>query len=157
VSAHSLAFRTRGGIGDGASGRGRGASDNPRCGGGRARIGGRGALGDHLRLRGRPWVLPRPRNRPAPAGERRSGSETSRKREEHALKFPSHQRLTRDGGRAWFALSTPTSTGRGCADGGTLKFFCGLAPNGGSVLRIFSLPNCKLAIILRIEVGWRIC
>jgi hypothetical protein len=51
VSPHPLPFRSHGGAGDGASARGRGTTVNPRCGGGgRGRIGGRGALDDHWRL-----------------------------------------------------------------------------------------------------------
>jgi hypothetical protein len=40
--------------------------------------------------------------------------------------------------RARFAPSTPTSSGRGAPDGDAPKFFCGSAPDGGSVPHSFS-------------------
>jgi hypothetical protein len=56
------------------------------------------------------------------------------------MKCPSRQRLARVGGRTWFALSTPTSAGRGRADGGAPKFICGPATDRG-VLSTRFLPS----------------
>jgi hypothetical protein len=59
-----------------------------------------------------------------------------------ALNFPSRQRLARVGGRARFALSTPRCAGRGRADGGVPKIFCGSGTDGGSVsCSFFFAPN----------------
>jgi hypothetical protein len=102
----------------------RGTTVNPRCGGGgRGQIGGRGALGDHRRLRGRHQSF-----RGGGIGRRRSGrgnraAEAAQNKWGGALKFPSRQRLARVGGRARFALSTPRCAGSGRADGGAPKFF----------------------------------
>jgi hypothetical protein len=53
------------------------------------------------------------------------------------LKCPSRQRLAQVGGRARFALSTPTSAGRGRADGGAPKFICRSGTDGGLFRAIF--------------------
>jgi hypothetical protein len=105
VSAHPLAFRTRGGTGDGASGRGLGTTSSPRCGGGgrQGQIGGCGEAVD-------------PSAAAESAGTGRGeeirvggSAEAGGVRVECALKFPSRQRLARIGGGARFACSTPTS------------------------------------------------
>jgi hypothetical protein len=74
-----------------------------------------------------------------------------------ALKCPSRQRLARVGGRARFALSTPTSAGQGRADGGAPKFFCGSGKDGGSVPCNFLAPTRKPAVILPVEAIWGVC
>jgi hypothetical protein len=88
-------------------------------------------LGDHRRLREGHGSF-----RGGRIGRSRSGrgdrvAAAARNWVERALKCPSRQRLTRVAGRAQFALSTPTSAGRGRADGGAPKFICGLATDGG--------------------------
>jgi hypothetical protein len=136
VSPHPLLFRPRGGAGDGASARDRGTTINPRYGG-RGQIGGRGALGDLRRLRGRHQSF-----RGGGIGRRRSGSgnraaEAARNQWGGALKFPFRQCLARVGGRARFALSTPRCAGRGREDGGAPKFFVGRGQMGGLFRALF--------------------
>jgi hypothetical protein len=73
---------------------------------------------------------------------------------ERALKCPSCQRLARVGGRARFALLTPTSASHGRADSDAPKFICGSATDIGSGLRIFLTLTRKPAVILRVEAKW---
>jgi hypothetical protein len=132
MSAHSLPFRTRGDAGD--------TTINPRCGGGwRGRISGRGVMGDHRLLREGHRCF-----HGSGIGRRRSwrgdrAAEAARNRVEHALKFPSCQRLARVGGRARFALSTPTSAGWGRVDGGAPKFICRPTMSNGLFCAFFTL------------------
>jgi hypothetical protein len=112
--------------------RGGGGYGVPRCGlrGPSSAGNGDGGCGQHARGQNRPGNSRSSRDlRQRIAAQRRF----RRARAEMSYR----QRLARVGGRARFALSTPTSAGSGRADGGAPKFICGLATDEGSGLHVF--------------------
>jgi hypothetical protein len=111
-----------------------------RCGRRRpstARNGG-GGWGQHARSRNRPGDSRNSRDLQRRPAAQREFHSSGAERVGRVLECTSRQRLARVGGRARFALSTPTSAGRGRADGGAPKIICGSGTDGRSVPRNFS-------------------